>query len=512
MSDYADTRPKSQWFLTEVKDGVQIAQHRLVEPATVVGRSEDATIVLAHESCSRMHAVIYLDSLTIEDFSTHGTFVDRTKITQKSLLTAGTVIQFGASTRLYFLEEQHLSSGSDQIQMEFQSTNDIITSVREDVNTASGNGTEHGTLDQLPLSLEGLFRDESKVPTKLRKDWERFKANKIKVEHIQQESERICVKGELTQGQERQLERNRARKEQLQQVIQAAEDSLLKNLNPESPATGKERESCLLEEEEVDDRTNKTDRWRCPETETETEASLSVTFKAIVQQIGTIEQAVATTKQMHLQKQDRLQRLKDADDVEEAFFAKTDLDLSTDNLEKLYTQQRTLEKSLHATIKLLKLVNPKLTVDPVTGYVGSGRQVPAVPVKLSCVRVQCPSSQKPNDLIVSPPPRTLSDTNSMLPPPKRPRAIHHSSTAFGASQASVSSSLPLPISKPSAPLARKGTLAILNLGMSEAAQAPSANSNMASVVRDFRTDTWRAPTDQDGSGITKLNQKFAERY
>lgn len=42
--------------------------------------------------------------------------------------------------------------------------------------------------------------------------------------------------------------------------------------------------------------------------------------------------------------------------------------------------------------------------------------------------------------------------------------------------------------------------------------ATTNSTRGAALQDDSQKDTWRPPKDQDGSGYTKLNQKFAGRY
>jgi hypothetical protein len=76
-----------------------------------------------------------------------------------------------------------------------------------------------------------------------------------------------------------------------------------------------------------------------------------------------------------------------------------------------------------------------------------------------------------------------------------------------------------PVAKVKGPAARgpapRGTLAALT-----AVPSPSSSSSSSSqpakpsaqTTVDLQKDEWRAPQDQDGSGKTKLNEKFAGRY
>lgn len=74
---------------------------RFSKQRVVIGRAENCDLVLDYDpTVSRQHACISSDGeqLFIEDLgSTHGTFVDGQRITQRTQLTQGAIIRVGNS-------------------------------------------------------------------------------------------------------------------------------------------------------------------------------------------------------------------------------------------------------------------------------------------------------------------------------------------------------------------------------------------------------------------------------
>lgn len=239
----------TEWQLSEIKSGVVVAKHALTQACLLIGRAEDQVdLIVAHPSTSRWHARLAFDSsgrLWLKDLeSVHGTFVNKKQLpkeacsklesnsTQKGVrgvvVYPGDVLQFGASSRRYALdgpEEQSRTSvrirhQTQQTQSEHpqQPTSLTIESEKsKDVMVAWGidmdepSDSRDGISIVLPIEVW-----DDKVPTQYRKEWEQLKAMKCKLEHIQSESSRISRKGDLTEGQRKQLERNGARVMQLE--------------------------------------------------------------------------------------------------------------------------------------------------------------------------------------------------------------------------------------------------------------------------------------------------------
>lgn len=549
------TTASSQWVLTEIKGGVQVAQHRLHDPVTVLGRSEDADIILAHESCSRRHATIHIQppSLFLQDSSTHGTIVDGKKVLQSTPLNAGDVIQFGASTRLYYIEELIEDSPLPQHAQPDQ----ILPMPRE--TRQQEQPVEDASEEEEPPSLDSFLHDDSKIPERHHKEWERFKAARYKLEHIQQESERIRVKGELTEGQEKQLERNNEKEEHLQEQLSEMQESLLEKLFPKKIIKSAERESYLLDDDEVDDRTsNQTDGGvGC---EAETEESLTRKFKALYRQMEAVEQASSGALHKLEKVTERVERLKKLGDDEEAFFAQNDVDLAQDELSKVKDQQHKLETSFNECCRLLKIVNPKLTVDQVTGYVGMGIPAPVPKAQMQSIEMPPPPCKPShqnnhnshhsmgliNQMLPPPPPKrtrvlgpampatdeTLEELPVSLKPtgtgnlqmaPPAPTVCTMGPPTNKAPQGTMVMGMPAPTVCTMGPLTNnfaRGTMAGLTGDANIVARTsnkkmespPSLPLGKTSASHSDKVDTWQAPKDQDGSGQTKLNQKFAGRY
>jgi hypothetical protein len=72
--------------------------------------------------------------------------------------------------------------------------------------------------------------------------------------------------------------------------------------------------------------------------------------------------------------------------------------------------------------------------------------------------------------------------------------------------------MPAPVSKGPARSAPVGTLAFLSSGSIVPDQENKTFQKDELLIIDDKKDVWVAPQGQDGSGRTKLNEKFGGRY
>jgi pSer/pThr/pTyr-binding forkhead associated (FHA) protein len=612
-----------QWYLLEAKGGVELAKHALHRACTVLGRAVDMVdIPLQHESASRQHARIAFDSSGtpwLRDLkSTHGTFCNKRKLPPQAvgkvetnscqtgargiMLFPGNILQFGASTRIYCVEgPEAFERGAQELKLKQlnsvavppPTTLETETSKPEDSIVSWGISMDDDEIpkDSIATSDDRTVPMDAPVPEKHRKMLERLNAHKYKISNLQTEDERIQRKGELSEGQERQLQRNAERETALVESIAELEEELYKKLHPdEAPARHRKMASAAAayDDDDMDfyDRT-KDQSNSVIDTEGESEKTLTVKWKNIykqqTQRVKQLEQAQA--KEMALQ--ERLGQLEAVGD-EESFFVQNDLQIAKEAVEKIETEQLEDKSTTMEIERLLKIVNPKLRVmDHESGYIGEGppkqlkdpiREPPATAnndMMLPPTHIRQEPSSPSNDaasLSMPPPPRAVpsSPPRAVHSPPPPPRTVHsppppasfHSppppaslsprqarvvlpSSADGEPQHQpplesdrvmpppkrirvVGPGMPPPAVKGPARPPPQGTLAMLSAHTTAAApnshdsssafeKEKSANNvqkkkNKAPVVADPKKDEWRAPPGQDGSGITKLNAKFAGRY
>lgn len=552
----------TEWRLIEIKSGVEVATHSLQKATTLLGRAADQVdITLAHESCSRCHARIAFDESStawLRDLqSAHGTTVNKKRIPPQAcgmeesmstkpgsrgvVLYPGDVIQFGASSRLYSVEGPSSASRTavkvqqatrQQAQRNATSLPEGLADNRDDDEGVSwGMDMDDAVAMDTTLSIDVW---DDKIPPEYRAEWERLKALKMKLEHVILESERIRRKGDLTDGQERQLARNTEREGDLTHEVAEKEAELWHKLHPQAKAPRADKG--MPEDDEVDDRA--AEKESAIDEEGETEETLIRKWKLAWSQLEVLDKDKSKANVSCSHMKQKVADLEAAGD-EDAFFAQNDLTLAQEKLQSLSDQQRKTMDMLQEVERLLKIVNPKLTIDQVTGYIGLGPAPSLVAPEVSSTetKVQPPSAffepvipEVTQDGFVMPAPKRQLDTAPhdaaphdaapLLPPPPPPKR-----------KRVLGPSMPPPkqndAAKP-AMAAPAGTLATLMAASSSTAAErdqrlpkpvartkdesnPSTTGPMATVI-DTRSDKWIKPKDQDGSGLTKLNAKFAGRY
>lgn len=555
-----------EWYLTEIKNGVEIEKHNLdCRPTTVFGRATDMVHVpLNHESASRQHARIAFDSQGIpwlRDLkSTHGTVVNKKHLPESTrgklesnsqkagsrgiVLYPGDILQFGASTRIFCLEgppefDRGAMKAKLQQQQQQQTTkatgqiNHVAQPTQQTINPNANKKQNNDDSVSWGISMDDDVDEETtastadktlpmdmQVPDKYRKAFDKLNTMKYKLSNLETEDGRIRRKGELSQGQEKQLQRNAERETNLKRSIVEFEEQLYDKIYPEK-AGSKKRESSsrrnISDEEGDDDFFDRTKKGEENFIEAEeSEKSLCAKWEKLFEQkkhheakINRAQRNVDTLRQ-------KLSRLQ-ANGDEDAFFVSNDLALANEALEKILDEQQRAINNMEEIEKLLKIVNPKIQTDRNSGYIGESIQKvePKIeraemlppPIRLPAVPKKIEADSNTDQFSMPPPvmrepikPSNAKNDN-LMPPPKRKRVVGPAMPPPSAPQ----------VGQPSG----KGTLAFLSsMTKPENTSSPEKPStrNVKKSAIDSKKDEWRAPEGQDGSGITKLNEKFAGRY
>lgn len=550
--------PQNEWSLVEIKDGVEMAVHKLDRTCCVVGRAADQVdIPLQHESVSRLHARIAFDTTGtpwLRDLaSTHGVLVNKKRLPAAAIgrdesnsskagargvvLYPGDILQFGASTRLFCLEGPfEFARGAIRKPKESRTASSIPTQSEYPHLAAAAGGSDDdddNDDDELDHAHAHTLSDDS-IPEQHRKEWERLKALRYKLENIKQESERIRVKSELSTGQERQLERNEERTTKLEERIRDNENELVRKVHPSNHQRATASHKNAIDDDDQDDDADFFDRTKdtCGshlelDRDGETEQSLLAKWNNFEKQREQILDDLDAQQQKVLQLDQKVTRLQGD---QESFFVQNDLDLANDSLRKLLAKNEVLESTLAETKQLLRIANPSLrlvdgtwstslngkdgsdSTSAISGRVKSlmdreesqDKSEVALPARQSVENEETKKASSPCGAS-----NASASGNLMMPPhsKKRQRAI-------GPSMMPPLRSVPTPM----------GTLAALSsLRSTSPPQTGCSNKQQKqqetvlattsiAICADGKHDAWQAPSDQDGSGTTKLNAKFAGRY
>ncbi|GAX09482.1 hypothetical protein FisN_6Lh138 [Fistulifera solaris] len=519
---WAVTPSDETWSLTEIKQGVTIAQHALHRPCTFLGRAEDCVqIPVAHESCSRLHARLAFDlsgTLWLRDLgSTHGTFCNKRKLPPEAcgseesnrstpgargiVVSPGDVLQFGASTRLYCVEGPADYTRKQKLTWVAKTPPMLKNVDMRDESEPTVRGRQQ------------LVQEEEETPEKYRHEYDQLKALRMKLANIRQESERIQQKGYdgLTAGQEQQLQRNSQRITELQEKIEEKQRELDHNIATHHNNTRigilKKMEAEIQEEDEVDDRTKQVADENTLNPEGETEDSLRIKWNAIQSELMRVIESIDQTGSNLEKLQQRAEALNDEDEL---FFVRNDIQMNVEQKEQLLMKQNELEKRLGELERLLKIANPRIQLHHMNGNDKGSLVKPDI----SGVKERNGSVElvPPKDMSISMPPPSLAATclEPSMPPPPRFTLPTMPPPAFAAQVERSMQPSAISTAEPSVDRPEKRQRVIKGPAMPPPSVVPPVNSAKPAVKGE--ADVWRPPKDQDGSGRSKLNDKFGGRY
>ena len=405
----------------------------------------------------------------------------------------------------------------------------------------------------------------------IRVQWQKLQQAKLEHSRIQRKSG-----SGLSQGQEEQLQRLQQRQTQLQASLEQKAQKLYQTLHPSAKSHSSYHDYVDDEEVEDRTNRHRSRRNLASSTqpehkdEAETEGSLVVKYSELQTQLQQLQSRIQRWQRESaaLQQKQQQQTSESKNDDEEAFFVQNQVHLVQQELDRARTQVQDTNQQLEETLKLLLIVAPQrhaqllreqqqqqqqprqTNVESSSNDSFSSHARPPPPLRVD----ERNNNQLDSDGFVVPSaiPRpttmrapstttttaaTVADQTLVLPPP-----------AAAAGTATSITTLPLPPPKkqriqlgPQAPPppprqdTRKGphtggTLDFVQAAFQTStvegsAAAPKSSRESSSLnTQDPRPqsntmiflqendDTWRPPKDQDGSGYTKLNEKFAGRY
>jgi pSer/pThr/pTyr-binding forkhead associated (FHA) protein len=564
-------QPTQLWSLVEIKNGVEVAVHDLNEISKnrnttmiMMGRAEDQVdVTLQHESISRFHARISFDkefgTPWLRDLSsTHGVFVNKVRLPSSTIgreetmsgvagsrgvtIYPGDIIQLGASTRYFCVVgppefERHTLRHQKMTTSRSKENSSVVNAgtigaysrVDEDHERSDDDDFDNGE----DHHREHILSDET-IPDTFRIEWERIKALQFKLENVQRESERIRMKGDvgsdaLSSGQTKQLERNDERVIALQQQIHTKESELYQKIYPTSSQTRKT--NVVLgdnDDEENDDYLDRTKVDRNDHLELNQDGETEQTLLAKWNDLHKRRSEISNKLNVVNEKASRLkQTLKESKEQEETFFIQNEVALISDTQQKLVEEEKQLAQHLNEIEVLIRIANPKLRkvgdastwLLPIqNGMDNDAVRVQDEPRKTSDEIWKVENTKSDNPL-------TQQHIDAVVPDSAE-RQQQSSNSTLSSKEASLKMMLPPPPKRQRIPnvsgAPKNGTLAALTSSIhpsissqsyrgSEVQLPPTAATGI-SFNNEQQKDTWQIPKDQDGSGRTKLNTKFAGRY
>ncbi|KAL3681305.1 hypothetical protein R1sor_024261 [Riccia sorocarpa] len=392
--------PGHPFKLEVLKEGISLGVEDVSEKgAYMFGRSDRCDFVLEHPTISRFHAVLQYNAkgkgFVFDLGSTHGTFVNKKQVQGKTYtpLNVGDIIRFGLSTRLYhfqgpteFLPEEGLSKGERHAVRMLELAQDKAEKeqslLRAKRNAASADGATWGMQEDAVDEDEEDDTEEitwqnfkGELTEKQQKTLEKVHKRQEKLANLRKENDAIQAKeisqGGLTQGQQTQIARNEQRMAQLLDELENMEETLNESIREAIIGrTGKSRggKKTLQNEDDEDDpsddefydRTSKLKEKKKKKEAgqvVETAETLLEKKSSISKEIEGVRLLMKAEEEQDKQ-QDMVNKETESLDPLDKFMTAISTSIEQDRTARLQKELESLSKDLERVERLLKLADP----------------------------------------------------------------------------------------------------------------------------------------------------------
>ncbi|KAL2620656.1 hypothetical protein R1flu_000861 [Riccia fluitans] len=392
--------PGHPFTLEILRDGISLRVEDVSEKgAYMFGRSDRCDFVLEHPTISRFHAVLQYNAkgkaFIFDLGSTHGTFINKRQVQGKTYtpLNVGDVVRFGLSTRLYhfqgpteFMPQEGLSKAERHavrmLELAQEKAEKEQSLLRASRNAASADGATWGMQEDAVEEDEEEDTEEitwqnfkGELTEKQQKTLEKVHKRQEKLANLKKENDAIQAKeisqGGLTQGQQTQIARNEQRMAQLVEELENMEETLNESIREAiigrsgirsggKKSLQNEDEDEDLSDDEFYDRTSK-----LKEKKKKKENSQVVeTAETLLEKKSTLSKEIESVRLLMKaeEKQDKQEEVvnKETESVDplDSFMTTISTSIEQDRTARLQKELDILTKDLERVERLLKIADP----------------------------------------------------------------------------------------------------------------------------------------------------------
>ncbi|BBN15508.1 hypothetical protein MPTK1_6g20140 [Marchantia polymorpha subsp. ruderalis] len=390
--------PGHPFSLEVLKEGISLGIVDVSEKAAYMfGRSDRCDFVLEHPTVSRYHAVLQYNAkgqaFIFDMASTHGTFINKRQVKGQAYekLNVGDIVRFGYSTRLHhfqgpteFMPEEGLSKAErravrllEAAQERAEREQSILRAKR---NASSADGATWGMQEDAEEEEEEEDTEEitwqtfkGELTEKQQKTLEKVHKRNEKLANLKKENDAIQAKeisqGGLTQGQQTQIARNEQRMTQLVEELENMEETLNESIREAiSGRSGTKRggkKSLQNEDEDEDlsddefyDRASKLNARKKKEASqvVETAETLLDKKSSLSKEIESVRLLMKAEEEQDKQNGAKMEI--ESDDPLDQFMTNISTAIVQDRTARLQKELNSLTKESERVVRLLKIADP----------------------------------------------------------------------------------------------------------------------------------------------------------